>query len=294
MAGLRQTITAILGAGLALAGCAFVADTARVGSAVVQPPAIFHKIGRSVQFTRAASAEPSAPKFVARAAGAIAGSGDARIVAAPEASPWDRFEGELVGPTHEVARVSGAEVGVSPHPEDAPAISLSNTSPRGAPRVFLVVSDAGDWLQVLLPLRPNNSVGWIRRSDVEITSSSYRVVIERASHRIHVFDGDELVVDDAVAVGKANTPTPTGQFFTIELLQPANASGAYGPYAFTLSAYSNVFQTFGSGDGAVGLHGTNEQNSIGRDASHGCVRLRNDTVRALATFLPLGTPVFIR
>ncbi len=292
---MRLTITAIVVAGLALAGCAFVAENARVASVVVQPPAVLHRIGRSVQFKPPAAAEPDPPDFNVRAAKrVVGGAGGANTGAAPEASPWDRFEGELVGSTHEVARVAGADVAVSPHPEDAPAITLSNTSPLGAPRVFLVVYDAGDWLQVLLPLRPNNSVGWIRRSDVEITTSSYRVVIERASHRIHVFDGDELVVDDAVAVGRAATPTPAGQFFTIELLQPANANGAYGPYAFTLSAYSNVFQTFGSGDGAVGLHGTNEQSSIGRDASHGCVRLRNDTVRALATFLPLGTPVFIR
>jgi lipoprotein-anchoring transpeptidase ErfK/SrfK len=95
-------------------------------------------------------------------------------------------------------------------------------------------------------------------------------------------------------VGRAATPTPAGQFYVTELLRPPNARGAYGPYAFTLSAYSNVYQRFGSGDGAVGLHGTNEPRSLGADASHGCVRVSNDVIQRLAATLPLGTPVVIR
>jgi hypothetical protein len=209
-------------------------------------------------------------------------------------SPWERFDGEITGPTHVVARVAGSAIGVSPHPDEDAAVVFTNATSSGAPRVFLVVQDAGDWLQVLLPLRPNSSLGWIHRADVDVTTVPYRVEIDRAAHRLYVFDGDNPVVDEPVAVGKPSTPTPAGQFFTVELLQPTNSAGAYGPFAFTLSAYSEVYQTFGSGDGAVGMHGTNEPASIGHDASHGCVRLSNDAVRHLATLLPLGTPVFIR
>jgi lipoprotein-anchoring transpeptidase ErfK/SrfK len=43
----------------------------------------------------------------------------------------------------------------------------------------------------------------------------------------------------------------------------------------------------------IGLHGTNEPDSIGRDVSHGCIRLRNRDITALAEKLPLGTPVRI-
>ena len=42
------------------------------------------------------------------------------------------------------------------------------------------------------------------------------------------------------------------------------------------------------------MHGTNESSSIGRDASHGCIRLNNGAIERLAGILPLGTPVFIR
>ena len=210
-------------------------------------------------------------------------------------SPWARYEGQLTGGVYVVAQAVGAGLHVSPSPGVAPAAALSNPLPSGAPRVLLVVGEAADWLQVLLPVRPNSSVGWIRRSDVSLATVPYRVEIDRAAHRIRVFHvGDAVVVDEPIAVGKPSTPTPTGQFFTIELLQPPNPAGPYGPYALTLSAYSDVYQTFGSGDGAVGVHGTNEPSSIGRGASQGCVRLRNDVITRVAGMLPLGTPVFIR
>ena len=214
---------------------------------------------------------------------------------APPAAPtWAHYDGQLTGGNYIVTRAVGGAIDVSPSPDAAPAATLANPLPSGAPRVLLVVQTAGDWLQVLLPLRPNDSLGWVRRADVTLSSVPYRVEIDRAAHRLQVYDGSSIVMDEPVAVGKRSTPTPSGQFFAVELLNTGNPGGAYGPYAFTLSAYSDVYQTFGSGDGAVGMHGTNETSSVGQDASHGCVRLHNDAVTRLANILPLGTPVFIR
>jgi hypothetical protein len=46
------------------------------------------------------------------------------------------------------------------------------------------------------------------------------------------------------------------------------------------------------GDG-YGIHGTDAPTSIGRDASHGCVRLRNEDAELLFRIVPLGTVVYI-
>jgi hypothetical protein len=46
------------------------------------------------------------------------------------------------------------------------------------------------------------------------------------------------------------------------------------------------------GDGYL-LHGTPEKSSIGRAATHGCVRLRDEDVEWLYEMVPVGTPVFI-
>jgi lipoprotein-anchoring transpeptidase ErfK/SrfK len=70
-------------------------------------------------------------------------------------------------------------------------------------------------------------------------------------------------------------------------------AGAYGPYAFGLSAHSNVLYSFGGGPGQIGLHGTNNPASLGTNASHGCIRISNAGITKLARLLPLGTPVTI-
>jgi hypothetical protein len=260
---------------------AVLADVAPAPSTTLAPPT-------TAAPTRVAVARtPRAPRAAAPAAAP-------RPAAPKPASPWQHYDGHLTGGSYIVARALGGGLNVSASPDAAPAVVLSNPLPSGAPRVVLVVAQSGDWLQVLLPMRPNSSLGWIRQSDVEVSSVRYRVEIDRGAHRMQLFDGDSVVMDEPVAVGKPSTPTPSGQFFAVELLNTGNPTGAYGPYAFTLSAYSEVYQTFGSGDGAVGMHGTNEYSSVGQSASHGCVRLHNDAIERLANTLPLGTPVFIR
>lgn len=46
------------------------------------------------------------------------------------------------------------------------------------------------------------------------------------------------------------------------------------------------------GDGYL-IHGTYEEDSVGRPVSHGCIRLRNEDVEALYDLVDKGTPVFI-
>ena len=45
--------------------------------------------------------------------------------------------------------------------------------------------------------------------------------------------------------------------------------------------------------GVIGIHGTNQPELLGGPASHGCIRVHNDTISEMAGFLPLGTPVSI-
>ncbi len=41
------------------------------------------------------------------------------------------------------------------------------------------------------------------------------------------------------------------------------------------------------------IHGTNNENGVGRPLSHGCVRMRNREVIELFGLVPVGTPVWI-
>jgi len=162
------------------------------------------------------------------------------------------------------------------------------------PLVFLVEEQRDDgWLRVLLPVRPNGSTGWVRASDVKTVETRFHVSVELAAHRITVYDGESVVLQEPVAIGKPDTPTPPGRYFIRVLLESGGATGPYGPFAYGLSAHSDVLTSFNGGDGEVGIHGNNDASVLGQSVSAGCVRMSNDGITRLTGMLPLGTPVEI-
>jgi lipoprotein-anchoring transpeptidase ErfK/SrfK len=181
----------------------------------------------------------------------------------------------------------------APHAKRA-LLVLKKRDKNGTQRAFLVRGTRRHWVHVYLPSRPNGSLGWVRSRAVKMYDNRYRIVIRLRAHKLQLWRKRHLLATYPVATGTASTPTPRGLYYIVELLQPDNPGGSYGPYSFGLSAHSNVLQTFAGGDGRVGLHGTNEPGLIGSSVSHGCIRLRNAAVRRLARILPLGTPVYVR
>ncbi|MEQ1787796.1 MAG: L,D-transpeptidase [Acidimicrobiales bacterium] len=174
-------------------------------------------------------------------------------------------------------------------------VSGEDTSVASIPIVFLVKTKGTGRHEVYLPVRPNGSVGWVDAADVTITTVTYRIEVGITEHRIRVFDGEEVIVDEPVGVGRTDRPTPGGVYYLKELLQPPNPNGPYGTYAYGLSGFSNVLTSFNGGAGVIGIHGTNEPAAIGSDVSSGCIRLNNDVIERLVEDigLPLGTPVEI-
>lgn len=199
-----------------------------------------------------------------------------------------------------------AQIAVYSGPEGPVTQTFSNPQPSGAPMTFLRVAPAdceaaepekclgqqdGDWLQVYLPVRPNGSTGWVRTTDVTQATIPYRIEISTAAHQLQLYQGSQLLQSYPAATGTGGTPTPLGLFYLTELLAPTNTG--YGPYAYGLSGFSEVLTSFGGGPGQIGLHGTDDAASIGTSTSHGCIRLANPNITALAELLPLGTPVRI-
>lgn len=162
------------------------------------------------------------------------------------------------------------------------------------PLVFLVEEQREDgWIRVLLPERPNGTMGWARAADFNLTTTRYHITVELAAHRITVYDGESVVLQEPAAVGKPDTPTPPGRYYIRVLLQSTSPGSVYGPFAYGLSAHSDVLTSFNGGDGEVGIHGNNDASVLGQSVSNGCVRMSNEGITRLTQLLPLGTPVEI-
>ncbi len=164
----------------------------------------------------------------------------------------------------------------------------------GGRLVFMVVEfDGLDNYQVLLPTRPNGSLGWISGADVILKRHNFRILVDLDEFRLSVFDHEALIFETVVGVARENAPTPQGRYYTTELLRPLSPHSVYGDYAYGLSGFSDVFTEFAGGAGQLGIHGTNDPDTIGTNVSSGCVRLRNEDISHLVEVvgLPTGVPV---
>jgi lipoprotein-anchoring transpeptidase ErfK/SrfK len=172
---------------------------------------------------------------------------------------------------------------------------LINDDPKAkVPLVMLVEQQQGDWLEVALPIRPNGSKGWVKKSEFKLDDHNFRIEINLAAFNLKGFRGDKQIFDAPIAVARDDTPTPGGKYYTTELLEPPDPKGDYGPYAIGLSGHSDALLTFGGGPGQLGIHGTNKPEAIGTKVSHGCIRLKNADITKLVDIgMPLGTPVVI-
>jgi lipoprotein-anchoring transpeptidase ErfK/SrfK len=224
---------------------------------------------------------------------ATATAAPADVPASAEAAPAAATppEGAAAGGSL-VARTDG-DVTVFDGPGGEATTVLPATTEFGSPRALLVVADAGEWLEVALPVRPNGSTGWVRRADVAVRTIDESIVIDVAARTLTLFDGDAPVLTTPVAVGTADNPTPSGRFYVVDKLDTGDPGGPYGQFAFGLSGYSEVLTEFAGGDGQVGIHGTDDPSSIGQAVSHGCVRVPGDVAQRLAETVNLGTPVAI-
>ena len=228
---------------------------------------------------------------------------DTDTAPAPEVPAEDAGDAGTPDPAPEAepqiltARPNG-EAALYDDPADAePARLLPATTSFGTPAALLVTEvgtgDAGGWLRVLVPGRPNGAEAWLRTSDVEVLSVEHEVRIDLAARTLEVRDGGLVVLRTPVAIGDPEHPTPTGRFSLTDKLDTADPDSPYGPFALGLSARSDVLTEFAGGDGQIGIHGTNDPASIGQAVSHGCIRVPNDVITTLAGMLPLGTPVTV-
>lgn len=169
------------------------------------------------------------------------------------------------------------------------------TAPDQTPLTFLVKELRDDWAEVYLPIRPNGSTGWVPLADEQLTATSYRVEISLTDFTLTLFEGSDEVFSTDVGVGRDDRPTPGGVYYIRELLQPPDPDGVYGPYAYGLSGFSPVLDSFNGGEAIIGIHGTNQPDKLGTYVSSGCIRMANDAITELVTDfgIPLGTPVFI-
>jgi lipoprotein-anchoring transpeptidase ErfK/SrfK len=120
-----------------------------------------------------------------------------------------------------------------------------------------------------------------------------QIIVSVPDRKLAVLEDGVVLRTFAVSVGAAVSPSPNGEFEIVNRLTeptyyhagtviPAGPDNPLGPRWVGLNKHG------------YGIHGTNAPGSIGKAASHGCIRLRNHDIVQLFALVSVGDTVQIR
>ena len=117
-----------------------------------------------------------------------------------------------------------------------------------------------------------------------------RIVISIADRKLAVLEADRIVKIFPTAVGAPESPSPSGAYKIVTSIPDPTW---YGKGKIVGPGKNNPLGTrwLGLSLKGYGIHGTNNPASIGHDASHGCVRMRNRDVEELFGMVGVGDQV---
>lgn len=151
-----------------------------------------------------------------------------------------------------------------------------------------------DTTRIAYKLIPNISKGSL--SIPRMLDEGYYILIQKSDHLLSLYKDGIVLKQYKVALGKnpgdkqkvGDCRTPEGHFY-INYIKDASKwthdfkdgkgeiKGAYGPWYFAL--YTGSDATFSKKKWTgIGIHGTHAPESIGTNASEGCIRLSNENL----------------
>jgi lipoprotein-anchoring transpeptidase ErfK/SrfK len=117
-----------------------------------------------------------------------------------------------------------------------------------------------------------------------------RIVVSIPDRKLALIEEERVIRIYSAAVGAPSSPTPAGAY---RIVQRVSNPTWYGPDKVVGPGKNNPVGTrwIGLSRKGYGIHGTNNPGSIGRNASHGCVRMRNRDVEDLFHRVEVGDVV---
>ena len=132
---------------------------------------------------------------------------------------------------------------------------------------------------------------------VSNAASKHMIIVNTKKNTLNYYVNYTLVKKFRCATGKASTPTPQRKTTIVNKIKnrPYYKTGIPGGDPRNRLGKTwmglNIDGTQGS---TYGIHGNNNEKSIGKNVSHGCIRMHNSEVEWLFDQVPLGTVVLIK
>lgn len=247
--------------------------------------AVIVVVGWFIPFGQSQAATPVPPPDATAAPVDLLSLPDSTTHTTVDAAPLDPgpavpSDGAVVHPREEIP--------VFADPDGSP---IARIGPHQVGDTWLpVIAEQPGWVQVLLPSRPNGSIGWLRSDGLERARTPYLVRVHLRSFSMELFRNDRLLGEWTIGIGKKAAPTPPGRTFLLGSFSDRKQN--YSPVILPLGAHSPTLDSFGGGPGTVAIHTWPTDDVFGTRSSDGCIRVPSDALEQL-TEVPLGTLVLI-
>jgi hypothetical protein len=132
---------------------------------------------------------------------------------------------------------------------------------------------------------------------LKVLTGKREILVDKSNFRLALFVGDAFIKEYQVGIGKGDR-TPTGTFEVDKMLikpdwyPPEGGVIEYGEEGHLIGERW-IGLANQPGASGIGIHGTNEPDSVGTRCSNGCIRMRNKDVKELYAFTTPGTRVRI-
>ena len=138
-----------------------------------------------------------------------------------------------------------------------------------------------------------SSLAQSQSAPTRATSARRQVLVSVPDRKLAVIENGKVLRTFSVSVGAVGSPSPTGKFEIVNrladptyyhagLVIPAGKNNPLGP------------RWVGFNKQGYGIQGTSAPGSIGKAASHGCIRMHNRDVVEFAMLVNVGDTVEIR
>ncbi len=169
-------------------------------------------------------------------------------------------------------------------------------------QIYTVV--AGDSLYKIA-LKYKTTVGFIKKINrlkkdvvyvgmkLKVPSGEFMVAVDKSDNVLFLYFNDKLLKQYSVATGK-NNRSPVGTFKITDKLE--NPTWYHDGKVHKPGSEENILGSrwLGFDKKSYGIHGTTLPETIGQQASDGCVRMRNEDVEEVYALIPSGTKVIVR
>jgi lipoprotein-anchoring transpeptidase ErfK/SrfK len=163
----------------------------------------------------------------------------------------------------------------------------------GSRRVLAVTGERPGWLRVTAAERRNGEPAWIRASAARLGATDVWIRADRSRRVLTLRRGRRVLRRLPVAVGRPGTETPLGRFAVTDLLHTRNPASPYGCCALALSGHQTKLLPGWPGGDRLAIHATPNPETVGTQASLGCMRGHTRDIRVLMRRVPLGAPVVV-